>query len=137
MEKTQHKRQLLTEKMADHLLANGFSGFTLRSLGAATGTSDRMLLHYFSDKEDLLAATLALVAERLLASLRQLQTDKLDQPQLIGFLAALLQSPEVLPYTNLWLELTSVALPKDSTRLRCVVGSSSGYQTRSGLPHSA
>jgi len=34
----------------------------------------------------------------------------MDQPQLIGFLAGLLQSPEILPYTNLWLELTSVAI---------------------------
>lgn len=110
MEKTEQKRQLLTEKMADHLLQHGFAEFTLRSLGVATGTSDRMLLHYFADKDELLTATLALVAERLLANLRSLQPGKMNEQELIGFLAGLLKSPEIVPYTNLWLELTSVAI---------------------------
>ena len=109
MEKTQQKRQQLTEKMADYLLQHGLGGFTLRSLAAAAGTSDRMLLHYFSDKDDLLAATLTLVSERLLESLRNLQRGKMDQRQLIVFLAGLINDPAILPYTNLWLELASVA----------------------------
>jgi AcrR family transcriptional regulator len=121
MERTQQKRRLLTEQMADHLLQYGFAAFTLRSLGAATGTSDRMLLHYFADKNDLLAATLTLVAERLLSSLQRLQPDKMGQQELIGFLAGLLNSPEITPYTNLWLELTAVAI-REGEPYRTVAG---------------
>lgn len=110
MEKTQLKRQQLIDKMADHLLAHGFQDFTLRSLGAATGTSDRMLLHYFADKSDLLTATLTLITERMLTNLRSLRTAPMAQHELIVFLAGLLNSPAVLPYTNLWLELTAVAI---------------------------
>lgn len=109
MDKTQQKRQFLTEKTADYLLQHGLDSFTLRSLAAAANTSDRMLLHYFADKDDLLAATLALVSERLLARLRSLQPGKMDRRQLIVFLAGLINDPAILPYTNLWLELASVA----------------------------
>lgn len=112
MEKVSLKKQLLIEKMADHLLEHGLSDFTLRSLGAATGTSDRMLLHYFVDKDELLSATLLRVSERLIAQLSALQLGKLSPPQLIGFLASLLRSPEVIPFTNLWLELTAVSIRK-------------------------
>jgi AcrR family transcriptional regulator len=110
MEKTEQKRQALAEKMADHLLVHGLAAFTLRSLGAATGTSDRMLLHYFTDKQELLSTTLQLISERLLTRLRSLQSGKQSEAQLISFLAGLLQHPEVIPYTNLWLELTAVAI---------------------------
>lgn len=109
MDKTRQKRQLLTEKTADYLLQHGLGNFTLRSLAAAAGTSDRMLLHYFADKDDLLAATLALVSERLLERLRTLQPGKMDRHQMIVFLARLIDDPAILPYTNLWLELASVA----------------------------
>ena len=55
--------------MADHLLAAGLTGVNLRALAAAAGTSDRMLLYYFTDKDELLAATLACIAARLTAKL--------------------------------------------------------------------
>jgi AcrR family transcriptional regulator len=110
MEKTQQKRQQLTEQMADYLLQHGFREFTLRSLGIATGTSDRMLLHYFADKRDLLTATLMLVSDRLIAGLQNIQPGRMSQQQLIQFLAELIGSPEITPYTNLWLELTAVAI---------------------------
>jgi AcrR family transcriptional regulator len=110
MDKTEEKRQQLVEKMADHLLKYGFAQFTLRALGAATGSSDRMLLHYFSDKQALLEATLTCVADRLLNNLRQVQTAKLNQGQLLAALSKLIADPAVLPYTHLWLELTAVAI---------------------------
>ena len=60
------RRKAVLLRMADHLLATGLRGASLRPLAAAAGTSDRMLLYYFADKDELLAATLAEVAGRML-----------------------------------------------------------------------
>lgn len=66
MEKTEIKRQLILNEIADYLLASGMKISQLRQLAAAIGTSDRMLLHYFSDKEELMSAALNLVARQLI-----------------------------------------------------------------------
>ena len=63
------RRDDAVEHMADHLLSEGLSAATLRPLAAAAGTSDRMLLYYFADKEEILSATLRRVAERMLLQL--------------------------------------------------------------------
>lgn len=62
MRKADTRRQQILERLADHVLAHGMQAASLRPLAAAAGTSDRMLLHYFADKEELITATLALVA---------------------------------------------------------------------------
>ena len=63
------RREAAIERMADHLLLEGMSAASLRPLAAAAGTSDRMLLYYFADKDELVAATLDRVAARLTAML--------------------------------------------------------------------
>ena len=63
------RREAAIERMADHLLAEGLGAATLRPLAAAAGTSDRMLLYYFADKDELLAATLDRVAARMIVAL--------------------------------------------------------------------
>ncbi len=65
-EAAEARRAALLDAMADHLLAHGLAGSPLRALGRAAGTSDRMLLYYFPDKDALLRALLAKVAARLL-----------------------------------------------------------------------
>ncbi|NJN97376.1 MAG: TetR/AcrR family transcriptional regulator [Anaerolineales bacterium] len=67
--KTETRRQLILNKIADHLLACGMKDSSLRQLAAAIGTSDRMLLHYFLDKEELMTAALNLVAARMIGIL--------------------------------------------------------------------
>src|SRR5580693_6683546 len=63
------RREAAIERMADHLLLEGLGAATLRPLAAAAGTSDRMLLYYFSDKDELLSATLQRLAARMTAQL--------------------------------------------------------------------
>ena len=48
------RREAAIERMADHVLSEGLAAGTLRPLAAAAGTSDRMLLYYFADKDELL-----------------------------------------------------------------------------------
>ena len=78
----------LIEKLADHMLAHGLIGSSLRPLAKAAGTSDRMLLYYFRDKEELLAATSQLIAARMTMMLAARQAPDLpireiSQPHLI------------------------------------------------------
>ena len=48
------RREAAIERMADYVLSEGLGAATLRPLAAAAGTSDRMLLYYFADKDELL-----------------------------------------------------------------------------------
>jgi AcrR family transcriptional regulator len=52
------RRQQLAEAATDYVLEHGLLGLSLRPLAAAIGTSDRMLLYHFRDKDDLVATVL-------------------------------------------------------------------------------
>ena len=47
------RREDAIERMTDHILLKGLAGATLRPLAAAAGTSDRMLLYYFADRDEI------------------------------------------------------------------------------------
>lgn len=103
------KRQALAQAMAGHLLQHGLGAATLRALASAAGTSDRMLLHYFADKQEILRATLDEVAAQFMAGLRTLTPGRLSQPDLTAFLARLVGQATFAPYTTIWLELAALA----------------------------
>lgn len=67
--KSGRRREAMLEPMADHLLANGLAASSLRALAEAAGTSDRMLLYYFADRDALLTALLDHVVARMTALL--------------------------------------------------------------------
>ena len=71
MTSAQDKRSDLIEKLADHILADGLLNASLRPLAKAVGTSDRMLLYYFKDKDDLIEAVLDHIAARITVILEQ------------------------------------------------------------------
>ena len=83
MAKYEDKRQQIIDKACEYLLAHGLASFTLRALGAAVGISDRMLLHYFKDKHDLLSKTLQLVVEQLFTQLRALNPVQMGKSELM------------------------------------------------------
>jgi hypothetical protein len=47
------RREELAEAATDYALEHGLIGLSLRPLAEALGTSDRMLLYHFADKDDL------------------------------------------------------------------------------------
>ena len=55
-------RRLVQAALALHLLNTGLSRTSLRQLAGAAGISDRMLLYYYADKAEALAAAMAAVA---------------------------------------------------------------------------
>src|SRR5215468_1320485 len=65
------RREAAIERMAEYVLSEGLGAATLRPLAAAAGTSDRMLLYYFADKDELLAATLDRIAARMIVQLNR------------------------------------------------------------------
>ena len=105
------RREVAIERMADHILSQGLAGATLRPLAAAAGTSDRMLLYYFADKDELLTAVLDRIAARLLLELEDAISIGPPRPFaiLLEQVWAVLGSEHIKPYMNVWLDLASNA----------------------------
>ena len=112
--KMQDRRAAIVERLADHVVINGLSASSLRSLAKAARTSDRMLLYYFKDKADIVAATLACVSSRLV---RVMDERAVTTPRPLGQLrrelAAILLDESLWPYMRLWLELASLSAHGD------------------------
>ena len=106
------RREAAIERMADHVLAEGLNASTLRPLAAAAGTSDRMLLYYFADKDELLNATLERVAARMIAQLDEAVPE--GKPRsfqgLLDEVWRALGSGGVKPFMHLWLDLAAGAV---------------------------
>ena len=93
------------------LLLTGLAGARLRALAAAAGTSDRMLLYYFEDRDALLAATLERIAHRLTRQLDDaLPADaRLAPKALLAAVWSALGSKEMQAFMHLWLDLAAAA----------------------------
>lgn len=105
------RREAAIERMADHVLSEGLGAATLRPLAAAAGTSDRMLLYYFADKDELLAATLERIATRMTAELDSAIPVEPHRPfpVLLEQAWAAMASESLQPFMPLWLDLASGA----------------------------
>lgn len=103
------RRQALLDAMADHLLAHGLAGSPLRALGSAAGTSDRMLLYYFADRDALLTALLDHVTTRLHAMLATADAQSMPFATLLRLLWDQARTPALRPYLQLFLDLATAA----------------------------
>lgn len=109
-EKTDARRAVIVERLADHVLAHGLVAASLRPLAKAAGTSDRMLLYYFSDKTEIIAATLQHIAERMVTLLSaRTAPQPLPLGELITHLSSVVLDEQFWPYMCVWLELASRA----------------------------
>ncbi len=112
MKSREARRQVIVEGLADHLLKAGLPGASLRPLAKAAGTSDRMLLYYFADKNELLSATLGLVAVRLMALMEGALPGKQPYAILLPRVCEFLDSAPYKPYMRLWFEVLAAASRK-------------------------
>ena len=105
------KRARYVARAAEHMLRHGLDRSSLRSVAAAAGTSNRMLLYYFADKEELVAAALAQLALQLRAALDEEVPEgvRLSVEDLVTRLRKATAGAKVAPYMWVWLELTSFA----------------------------
>jgi AcrR family transcriptional regulator len=110
------KRALILDKLADHVLAHGLSASSLRPLAKAAGTSDRMLLYYFTDKGALIAAVLQHIAERMVIAMEGAAApEPLPYEALLTRLSVALSDPGFAPYMRVFLEVASGAANGDTT----------------------
>lgn len=103
------RRAALLDAMADHLLAHGLAGSPLRALARAAGTSDRMLLYYFADRDELLGVLLDHVAERLKVMLDPIDPTPQPWAALLRGMWELARTPALRPYLQLFLDLATAA----------------------------
>ncbi|MCM3004801.1 TetR/AcrR family transcriptional regulator [Priestia koreensis] len=113
MKKGEKRKQELVEGMASYILLNGIQSASLRNLAKATGTSDRMLLHYFKDKEELLTVVLSSISQKLILMLDNTEIEKTSFSSVVTYLYRMMKEPEVSPYMKLWLELIAMASKKE------------------------
>ena len=112
---TDDRRGAMLDRLADHVLANGLAASSLRPLGRAAGTSDRMLLYYFADKTALMAAVIERIADRMTALLAaRTHPAPLPLRQLRPLLVGIVLAPDLWPYMALWLEIASLSARGDA-----------------------
>jgi AcrR family transcriptional regulator len=61
------RREELLDMVLDHVLDHGLIGLTLRPLAAAVGTSDRMLIYHFGNRDALVSAVVVRATDRAIA----------------------------------------------------------------------
>lgn len=111
MNKQQDRREALLDLMVNHVLSEGMQAATLRPLAAAAGTSDRMLLYYFTDKDKLIGAVLEKISAKIRDELEIAIPVGEPQPfdMLLQQVWAVLGSQHLKPYMDIWLDLASGA----------------------------
>jgi AcrR family transcriptional regulator len=108
MNKSDDRRALILDRLADHILAHGLIASSLRPLAKAAGTSDRMLLYYFADKAELIGAALETIAARTVGLLMaRAAPHPLPYDALLQQLGTLLDDEELWPYLRVYLEMAS------------------------------
>jgi AcrR family transcriptional regulator len=105
------RRAATLDRIADHMLQHGLAPSSLRALAQAAGTSDRMLLYYFADKDDLFTAALHTIFLRIAAVLAEVAPPgpPMPAPALLQDLAAVCRSAALRPFMQVWLELAVLA----------------------------
>ncbi len=114
MAKKTAKRAEIVEVLAGHFLTFGLEDTSLRRLAAVAGTSDRMLLYYFENKDDLVVAVLTRIGEDLAQVLESKFGDDPRPPaEVLRALWNLVKSAALADQVRLWLDLSSRASRKD------------------------
>ncbi|MDP2285561.1 MAG: TetR/AcrR family transcriptional regulator [Pseudohongiella sp.] len=122
------KRAEVIDLLTVHFLDTGLSDTGLRRLAEVAGTSDRMLLYYFANKDELLAAVLTHIAGGLSASLTQLfGTTPLSPDTVLEKLWVAAKSDAFKPYLRLWLDLAAHANRGDPLFLSIAQQISTGW----------
>lgn len=110
MSKKEQKRAEIVEKLAVHFLEEGLDETGLRRLAEVAGTSDRMLLYYFENKDDLVAAVLIHIGGGLYGTLEAVfGTEPPPPAKALTMLWEMVKSPDFSVQMRLWLELSSKA----------------------------
>ncbi|MBN2695698.1 TetR/AcrR family transcriptional regulator [bacterium] len=109
MKKGELKKKLITELMANYILLNGLQNASLRNLAIASNTSDRMLLHYFLDKNELLEYVLNKISNDFISLLDNFKLKKMVLIDFFPYFKEIINNSEIQKYIKLWIELISLS----------------------------
>jgi AcrR family transcriptional regulator len=126
--KKKNKRAEIVTLLAAHFLQTGLSDSGLRRLAEVAGTSDRMLLYYFENKDELVATVLRLIADGLTDALNELFGQLPKSPDhVLRTLWAAAKSDIFKPHLRLWLDLSTRAGRGDAMLLSLALQISAGW----------
>ncbi|MEM1196520.1 MAG: TetR/AcrR family transcriptional regulator [Pseudomonadota bacterium] len=102
-------RETLLPKLAAHVLEHGLGGASLRPLAKAAGTSDRMLIYHFGDKETLVRDLLDYIAGVYSTALDMALGGDRPKTRQEAFARILAQGrqPAMQPFMVLWWEIVA------------------------------
>jgi len=100
---------VLAEQATDYVLEHGLIDLSLRPMAAALGTSDRMLLYHFKDKNDLVATVLNVSNERSVRGIRALPPSR-DVRQAVIDLWGAVSTPEQARCGRLYVEAAALGV---------------------------
>jgi len=103
------RRHDLAEAATDYVLEHGLLDLSLRPLAAALGTSDRMLLYHFTDKNDLVATVLNVSNARSVRGIRELRPSR-DVRQAVIDLWSRVSEPEQARCQRLYVEAAALGV---------------------------
>lgn len=110
MSKKETKRAEILEKLAIHFLETGLGDTGLRRLAEVADTSDRMLLYYFANKEEILAAVLIELGAGFSEKLDSVfGTTPLHPARAVDLIWGMLKDDAYAQQLRLWLDLASRA----------------------------
>ncbi|MEI7474486.1 MAG: TetR/AcrR family transcriptional regulator [bacterium] len=113
MKKFELKKLIIIKIIGEYILENGIKNASLKNLADAAKTSDRMLLHYFKDKEEMLTLTLTYITENFINLLEKTRTEKMPFYSLIPYLYKEMKETQIKPYIKLWIELIALSSKKE------------------------
>jgi AcrR family transcriptional regulator len=103
------RREALAQGATDYVLEHGLIDLSLRPLAAALGTSDRMLLYHFEDKNDLVATVLNVSNDRCVQGIRALAPSR-DVRQAVVDLWGVVSRPEQARCQRLYVEAAALGV---------------------------
>ncbi len=106
----EQKRVDLLERIVDYVMANGLSDLSLRPLADAVGTSPRVLLYYFTSKEELVAGIMDAARERQRAIFSTLPRNAATYGDTVRAAWDVMSTPKHEPVFRLFFEVYGLAL---------------------------
>jgi len=96
--------------MSAHVLEHGLNTASLRPLAKAAGTSDRMLIYHFGNKDGVISALLSHIAAQFMAALSASGTDRASSTAaLVSDVMTLQRQPEMVGFLGVWFDIISAA----------------------------
>ena len=111
MKKAPLSRETLLPPLAAHVLKHGLNGASLRPLAKAAGTSDRMLIYHFGNRQGAVDALLEYLSVLFAAGLEQVlpETRAPTRRETAARILAATNRPELRPFLRLWWEVVAEA----------------------------